>query len=311
MPPEALALALGAAALHALWNLLLAREEDTEAATAIALLTVVIVLILPAALTWRVEAAAVPYVVGSAALELAYFALLAGAYRRHELSLVYPVARGLAPVLVMFMILLIYIFLGCVMDALAMILLTIPIFYPIVMGLDFSGLSMEDKSIWFGILALMVVVYLALVELGNLRKAARVGRVTRESGGDPCLGHVHSRGGVQHARRQTEDVGVLLLPTLLGRGHVRAERGADPRELVGDDAHADRPEQAAQVDDALAPDPVASVAHGVGTEKRRRTQGAAVRASGSTRRPAVFAQADRGRRQEVSGVRDRQRREQP
>jgi len=99
VPPEALALALGAAALHALWNLLLAREEDTEAATAIALLTVVIVLILPAALTWRVEAAAVPYVVGSAALELAYFALLAGAYRRHELSLVYPVARGLAPVL--------------------------------------------------------------------------------------------------------------------------------------------------------------------------------------------------------------------
>ena len=99
MPPEALALALGAAALHALWNLLLAREEDTEAATAIALLTVVIVLILPAALTWRAEAAAVPYVVGSAALELAYFALLAGAYRRHELSLVYPVARGLAPVL--------------------------------------------------------------------------------------------------------------------------------------------------------------------------------------------------------------------
>jgi drug/metabolite transporter (DMT)-like permease len=40
-----------------------------------------------------------PYVAGSAALELAYFALLAAAYRRYELSLVYPVARGLAPVL--------------------------------------------------------------------------------------------------------------------------------------------------------------------------------------------------------------------
>jgi tripartite ATP-independent transporter DctM subunit len=66
-------------------------------------------------------------------------------------------ASGLAPRLVMAMILVIYIFLGCVMDALAMILLTIPIFYPIVMGLDFSGLSAEDKSIWFGILALMVV----------------------------------------------------------------------------------------------------------------------------------------------------------
>jgi C4-dicarboxylate transporter DctM subunit len=66
-------------------------------------------------------------------------------------------ASGLAPLLVMAMILIIYIFLGCVMDALAMILLTIPIFYPMVMALDFSGLSLEDKSIWFGILALMVV----------------------------------------------------------------------------------------------------------------------------------------------------------
>jgi TRAP-type C4-dicarboxylate transport system permease large subunit len=61
------------------------------------------------------------------------------------------------PLLVMAMILLIYIFLGCVMDALAMILLTIPIFYPMIMGLDFWGLTSTEKSIWFGILALMVV----------------------------------------------------------------------------------------------------------------------------------------------------------
>jgi drug/metabolite transporter (DMT)-like permease len=99
VPASALALALAAAFLHALWNLLLAREADTEAATAIGLLTVVAVLALPAALTWRVEGAAVPYVAGSAALELAYFILLAAAYRRYDLSLVYPVARGLAPVL--------------------------------------------------------------------------------------------------------------------------------------------------------------------------------------------------------------------
>ena len=66
-------------------------------------------------------------------------------------------ASGLSPLLVMVMILLIYIFLGCVMDSLAMILLTIPIFYPMVMGLDYWGMSQSDKSIWFGILALMVV----------------------------------------------------------------------------------------------------------------------------------------------------------
>jgi drug/metabolite transporter (DMT)-like permease len=99
MPADALGLALGAAALHALWNLLLARESDTEAATAVAVASLVVVLVLPAALTWRVEGAAVPFIAGSAALELAYVGLLAAAYRRFELSVVYPVARGLAPVL--------------------------------------------------------------------------------------------------------------------------------------------------------------------------------------------------------------------
>ena len=64
---------------------------------------------------------------------------------------------GLPPLMVLVAILMIYVLLGCVMDSLAMILLTIPIFYPVVMGLDFWGMSQGDKSIWFGILALMVV----------------------------------------------------------------------------------------------------------------------------------------------------------
>lgn len=64
---------------------------------------------------------------------------------------------GMPPLTIMLIILLIYIFLGSVMDSLAMILLTIPIFYPMVMGLDFFSLSPDEKSIWFGILALMVV----------------------------------------------------------------------------------------------------------------------------------------------------------
>jgi len=51
-----------------------------------------------AAITWDVHRAARPYILASGALELAYVALLAAAYRRFELSVVYPVARGLAPV---------------------------------------------------------------------------------------------------------------------------------------------------------------------------------------------------------------------
>lgn len=101
MPVTALLLALAAAALHALWNLLLARSHDTEAATAVVLALGVVVYAPVAAATWHVEAAVVPYIACSAALELAYFALLAAAYRRAALSIVYPLARGIAPVLVL------------------------------------------------------------------------------------------------------------------------------------------------------------------------------------------------------------------
>jgi drug/metabolite transporter (DMT)-like permease len=104
VPADALTLALGAAVLHALWNLLLARERDVEGATAVALVALVLALVVPAVLTWRVEGPAVPFVVASGALELGYIALLAAAYRRFELSLVYPVARGLAPVLALVLV---------------------------------------------------------------------------------------------------------------------------------------------------------------------------------------------------------------
>jgi drug/metabolite transporter (DMT)-like permease len=56
---------------------------------------------IPAALTWRVSTDAIPYIVASAALELAYFALLAAVYARADLSFAYPIARGSAPVLVL------------------------------------------------------------------------------------------------------------------------------------------------------------------------------------------------------------------
>jgi drug/metabolite transporter (DMT)-like permease len=101
VPAAALALALGAAVLHAVWNLLLARAADTEAATALALLGGVVLFALPAALTWEVDAAAWPYIAASTAFELGYVATLAGALRRGELSVVYPLARGSAPVLVL------------------------------------------------------------------------------------------------------------------------------------------------------------------------------------------------------------------
>ncbi len=60
------------------------------------------------------------------------------------------------PILVIVAMLVIYILLGCVMDALAMVLLTMPVFYPIVESLDL-GLTPDQVGVWFGILALMAV----------------------------------------------------------------------------------------------------------------------------------------------------------
>ncbi|MEM9063360.1 MAG: TRAP transporter large permease [Pseudomonadota bacterium] len=64
--------------------------------------------------------------------------------------------QGFAPYLVLAILLAIYLIFGCVMDSLSMILLTIPVFFPIVEALDF-GLTTEETAIWFGILVLIVV----------------------------------------------------------------------------------------------------------------------------------------------------------
>ena len=101
MTTTAFSLALGSAFLHALWNLLLARERDPEPATAIAICASVIVFAPVAALRWDVEPRVWPFIAVTSLLQLLYFSLLASAYRRAELSFVYPVARGLAPVLVL------------------------------------------------------------------------------------------------------------------------------------------------------------------------------------------------------------------
>ena len=63
---------------------------------------------------------------------------------------------GLSPLIVVVAILLFYVLLGAVMDELSMLLLTIPIFFPMVMGLDF-GMPKESVAIWFGIMVLMTV----------------------------------------------------------------------------------------------------------------------------------------------------------
>ncbi len=99
MPPAALALALTAAVVHAVWNLLLVRAPDPQAATAAGSAISVLVAAPFAVATWRVEPEAWRLAAASFGFQLAYFVLLGAAYRRAELSVVYPIARGTGPVL--------------------------------------------------------------------------------------------------------------------------------------------------------------------------------------------------------------------
>ncbi|MEM7430049.1 MAG: TRAP transporter large permease [Pseudomonadota bacterium] len=68
----------------------------------------------------------------------------------------FVVDNQLSPLLVVACILALYVVLGCLMDSLAMIMLTIPVFFPVVITLDF-GMPVEEVAIWFGILTLIVV----------------------------------------------------------------------------------------------------------------------------------------------------------
>lgn len=65
-------------------------------------------------------------------------------------------SSGLPPYTILVLLLIALIILGCLMDSLSMILLAIPFFWPVLVGLDF-GMDEESLKIWFGIIALVVV----------------------------------------------------------------------------------------------------------------------------------------------------------
>jgi TRAP-type C4-dicarboxylate transport system permease large subunit len=60
------------------------------------------------------------------------------------------------PLVILGMILVIYFVLGCFMESMAMVLLTLPIFVPLMLALDF-GLTPAQVMVWFGILVLVSV----------------------------------------------------------------------------------------------------------------------------------------------------------
>jgi drug/metabolite transporter (DMT)-like permease len=105
MPLAVLPLVLLAAVFHAAWNALLKASENPLSLATRALTWGTVVSLPPVALAWLLTGrpglplAGWLLALGSAFLELIYFITLSIAYRRGELSVVYPIARGSAPLL--------------------------------------------------------------------------------------------------------------------------------------------------------------------------------------------------------------------
>ena len=105
MDPLVFALIAGAAILHVAWNVLLKTAGDPLRAAAIGLTSGAAIIVPGALIGWfligRPHIPGEAFLVGtvSGVLEAAYFAFLAAAYRRGDLSVVYPIARGTAPLL--------------------------------------------------------------------------------------------------------------------------------------------------------------------------------------------------------------------
>jgi drug/metabolite transporter (DMT)-like permease len=105
VPPFVLALLAAAAVMHAAWNVLIKTSGDPLLTTGRGMLAGTVAAAPLAAVAWLLSGQpGIPpdaFLLGvlSGLIEIAYFVLLAGAYRRGDLSVVYPVARGTAPLL--------------------------------------------------------------------------------------------------------------------------------------------------------------------------------------------------------------------
>ena len=112
------------------------------------------------------RAAIVRSFLGTAETSAMVFMIFLGADMMNSALAVTQMPAGIAdwvshlqvpPITVVAAVMVLYVLLGCVMDELSMLLLTIPVIFPAVMGLELWGLAAEPKAIWFGILVLMTV----------------------------------------------------------------------------------------------------------------------------------------------------------
>jgi drug/metabolite transporter (DMT)-like permease len=94
-----LAAVLGAAALHALWNSLVKSADDKFLSSAVVAIFCGLVAVIAALVLPRPASATFPFIIASAVIHIVYFMLVGLLYRSADLSVAYPIMRGLAPLI--------------------------------------------------------------------------------------------------------------------------------------------------------------------------------------------------------------------
>ena len=99
MATEVLAAVLGAALLHALWNSLVKSAGDKFLTSARVCLWCGLIALAAASVLPPPRFAAAGFIVASAIIHVVYFVLVGRLYRNADLSVAYPIMRGLAPLI--------------------------------------------------------------------------------------------------------------------------------------------------------------------------------------------------------------------
>jgi drug/metabolite transporter (DMT)-like permease len=101
LDPFAFSLVMLSALLHAGWNTIAKRAHDGLVAMALIKAPNLVISLVVIAVVGLPNAPAWPYILGSTVVNILYFYFLINAYRLGDLSVAYPVARGVAPLLVL------------------------------------------------------------------------------------------------------------------------------------------------------------------------------------------------------------------
>ena len=221
MTAFALGLILLSALCHATWNLLLKRAGNQEVFAWTLLICTSIILLPLGVVLFLLNPIAAPgywFILASAALQAFYFVMLGRAYSRGDLGLVYPVARGIGPMLV---------------PVLAVVLLGERVALPAVAGIGLVVVGIYVVS-WWGRFRQILARPTALLRDGGVRYAMLTGLTIT------CYTLVDKR-GVEHVQPflymylLTIGSAIGLAPHILrsyGLATVRGEWGRNARPIV-------------------------------------------------------------------------------